>query len=158
MDEAKRYPKEAFFTRARSNIAARIPLVHPETGEKTDEWIDVLGMDSDPMVRYQSESFRRGLEIARISDPEKKQQAIDRNRAEEAATALAAWSFEGPCTMDAKIAVLIECPRMVREIIRVCYEDSHFFKREPSPSSPGPKSNSDSAPMPTAPNKPSEKA
>lgn len=128
-------------TREAANAPLRLPLTDPHTGVQGNDWLDVLGADSDVFGAERLASNRRILEYTRSLKA--KQAADGRKFTEAELTALAdafnkeekvrliaslvcGWSDQTPCTRDAVIAFLTEAP-LIADYIDAVATDRRLF-------------------------------
>lgn len=117
----------AFFTRQASNEGIIVPLVTP-TGEATEHWIRMRGVDSD-VFRDVEVSSRRGLIAIAQKPPEERKEAIEAEKIKLIACLVIAWSFEQECTLENVCAFLKEAPQIADEIDRIASKRALFFAK-----------------------------
>lgn len=69
----------AFHTRSVANEGVELPLYTP-TGEKTDEWLRVRGIDSDEFRSAEADAKRDAFKIASIEDPLERSHLIEESK------------------------------------------------------------------------------
>jgi hypothetical protein len=120
---------DAFKTREASNTGVRVALRLP-TGQETDQWMQILGFDSDAFQEAADEGRRRRLETAaKVDNPADKEprSAQREDGIKLTAAAVAAWSFDAPCTPDNVAAFLHDAPHIVEQIDAVVFNRASFF-------------------------------
>jgi hypothetical protein len=133
----------AFFTRDAANAGIVIELTLP-TGEKTDQWLRVRGVDSDAYREAEAASFRSHMEVMQIKDPEAQKKArlgIDRG---VLASLVSSWSFSDPCTPENVVKFFKNAPQVEKLVDQASFNRALFFKKRPDNSSGTPKPNSGS--------------
>ena len=117
---------EAFFTREKANDGIKVPL-HLPTGEKSEHWIEIYGVDSDAFRRAELEARREGVKLATIQDPIEKDQAqVDLTRTLRASL-IRAWSFDQELTRETASEFLRNAPQIAETIDRVSSNRALFF-------------------------------
>lgn len=143
------------FTRDTANRGVRIPLVDSRTGKETEQWLLVLGTDSDSYRAQQRENQRRLIEIVKASrGPDQKSSEAAFEKALEAETprmhrlALASlvggWSLEDGCTKANVLQLLEQAPGIEDTLERYEKDQSLFFAAASTGSTASPSINSDS--------------
>jgi hypothetical protein len=120
---------DAFKTREASNTGIRVALRLP-TGQETDQWMQILGFDSDAFQEAADEGRRRRLEAAAKSGKDGAPESRPAQREDGirlTAAAVGAWSFEAPCTLDNVAAFLRDAPHIVEQIDAVVFNRAAFF-------------------------------
>lgn len=125
---------DAFKTREASNAGIRVYLKLP-TGQVTDQWMQVLGFDSDAFQEAVDEGRRR-----RLDEQAKAAGGVPGSLADSAlkaahredgirltAAAVSAWSFDTPCTPENVDAFLHDAPHIVEQIDAVVFNRAAFF-------------------------------
>jgi len=150
--------KSAFFTRGGSNTGVRVPIRLPN-GDESDEWLNVLGIDSDQWREAYAEAKRAAITIATLGKDENGKEAPEARdvrrkalREEELkldASLVSGWSFQEECTRETVIELLREAPYLVQIIDNVSSDRARFLgvKSSNSPSTQNGVSNSTSAQM-----------
>lgn len=116
---------EAFFTADRANEGIRLPLLLP-TGERSDHWLEIYGIDSDVFRLTDAELRREG---ARIADLPKEQhtKALDDLTMRLRASLIKAWSFPEECTDENKLMFLRKAPHLGLAIDKLASNRALFF-------------------------------
>lgn len=124
---------QAFFTRSLANEGKTIPLSTPD-GVKTNEWIKVLGVDSDP---YKLANTKAQREISVLvnevkenpdTDVDPKILEIERNRL---ASIVVAWSFGIECTFENVVKFLKEAPQIADVLDIYVHKRELYFAKKP---------------------------
>lgn len=162
--------KESFFTRDRANKGIEVPLYDPATGKKTEEWLRVLGKDSDAYRAEKVASQERLIELVRdipasfAKDSRDKEidRKIDEARPDEerrlVASLVSGWSFAEKCTRKAVIEFFENAPQVQDLVDEVASKRVLFFANESSISADSPKLNSDlTSPSKTTEDSPQDK-
>lgn len=156
--------KSRYNTRDAHNKGARVYLQDPLSDAKTDDWIEILGIDSDELCMYECDGVARSLEIRNATEYVKGPDGKPTTKIDEDATAarkrrlrfdaaidraayaIKAWSFSESPTHREIVDWLRTFPRLVETINVQTYNDALFLaNREPS-SSTGPESSSSATP------------
>lgn len=146
---------EAFYTRQRANEGIKLPLYLP-TGEPTEHWIHIRGIDSDEFRLAEVESRRDALRVASIEDPRERAKALEEAKIDLLAHLVIGWSFDKECTHEAVKEFLREAPQIADAIDRAASQRALFFAKESSNSQNSPKPSSDSTNDQKGVDKPSE--
>lgn len=148
---------EAFYTRQKANEGIKLPL-HLPSGEPTEHWLHIRGVDSDEFRLAEAESRRDALRVASIEDPRERAKAIDQAKIDLLAHLVIGWSFDKECTLEAVKEFLREAPQIADAIDRAASQRALFFGVKSSSSQDSPKPSSDSTNDQKEASKPSEKA
>lgn len=134
----QKQPQSAFFTRAKANEGVDLPLLTP-SGETTEHWIKIRGVDSDAVKQYEAESRRRVFEAASNVTDKSIFAKMEEDEALGLLVALVmAWSFDEPCTPDNVRKFLREAPQIAEQINRLSTRRSLFFGNSSQSSTPSP--------------------
>jgi len=133
----------AFFTRGVANEGVQLPLYLP-TGEKSEHWVRVLGVDSDAFRNAEAESRRDAFRIAQIEDLADRAKAIADSKRRLVASLVVAWSFDRPCNVDEVEAFFREAPQIMDAIDLAASKRALFFGAGSSSSRPTPSTSSSS--------------
>jgi len=119
---------EEFFTREVANEGLLMPLKLPN-GEPSDEWIRVLGRDSDQFRAAELIANRKALNaLESFTGDAHAAEEIGVNLQRECIAALiSAWSFELELTLDNKLRVLREAPQIADAINLLAGDRARFF-------------------------------
>lgn len=134
---------EEFFTRERANDGIEVPLYLP-SGEKSEHWIRIRGVDSDHFREAEAESRRKAVKVAAIEDPAEQRRAIAKAKIELIAHLVISWSFGEECEYEAVVGFLKQAPQIADAIDRVASHRALFFAKGSSSSQPSPNTNSSS--------------
>lgn len=148
--------RERFQTRAKANAGAKLQLWDPIKGEMSDEWLLLLGKDSDVAHKVELDLDRqvrkrlsgidsKDKEALAKATKELEDSAPDRVR-EQIASLVVDWSWadEQPCTRDNVIEFLREAPQVADSIDTLTSNRALFFALAAKTSSPSQKQPSDS--------------
>lgn len=130
-------PMEQFFTRGRANAGVKVPLYLP-SGEESEHFLMVHGVDSDEFRAADMMSRRENLKIAEIKDLAKRDIAIADLTRTLRAKLVISWSFDMPCTFENVYNFLKEAPQIADGIDRVASNRKAFFAEGLLSSSPTP--------------------
>lgn len=133
----------AFFTRGVANEGVQLPLYLP-TGEKSEHWVRVLGVDSDAFRAAEAESKRDAFRIAGIESREERAAEIAKSKRRLIASLVCAWSFPQECTADAVDAFFQEAPQIMDAIDFAASKRALFFVGRSNSSQPSPSTSSGS--------------
>lgn len=125
----------AFFTRSRANEGRRLPLTLPD-GTKTNEWLLVLGYDSDRVVAARAKYRALAIENASKDATQQLDPAsfASSTKFTVLGPAVADWSLESPCTEENVLELLTECPTIADDVERLVYDRIGFFENSSTPS------------------------
>jgi hypothetical protein len=151
--------KELYFTRRAANRGAKLFLTDPLTAKKTEDFLVVLGIDSDEARRAEAEFQRKVRDTYADLDDEDKEakrdkvlavlaESSDADQLEKAARLVIGWggpNFADPFTKEAVKEVLGEAPQLVDAVVVFSANRADFFAAGPSDSATTPKPTSDSA-------------
>jgi hypothetical protein len=143
MNDATKNPMEAFHTRAKANDGIRVPLYLP-TGEKSEHWIEIYGVDSDAFRLADAASRREGFKIAQLESQEARDKATAALTCRLRSKLVKNWSFDMECTEENVYQFLEEAPQIGDAIDRTASSRSVFFGIGSLGSSPTPSSSSSS--------------
>ena len=135
--------KSLFYTREAANKGTKVPLFTPD-GKATEEWLLVLGVDSDEFRRAETRSRRAALEIAQIEDKAERDEVADRYRLELIASLIVSWSFDEECTLEEKVEFLREAPQVADLVDQIALNRKAFFGEGSSSSTSSQKQSSGS--------------
>jgi hypothetical protein len=116
----------AFLTRQTANEGVVIPLRLP-TGEKTDQWIRIVGAESDAFRASFANLKRALLAIGQIEDKAVREAAEADEGRKMTASLVIGWSFEQEPTFDNVIAFLRDAPQIEKQIDAAAQNRSLFF-------------------------------
>ena len=122
--------KEQFFTRTKANKGVKIPLVS-STGEETDEWIQVLSIQSDAYRKISTEERRKAITAGMAGE------AYQLDEVRVNASLICAWSFDDECKPEDVYEFLIEAPQIADEVSMKAMDSASFFAPTPTSSSKG---------------------
>jgi len=125
---------EQFYTRDKANEGLTLPLYLPN-GQKTEDFLIILGVDSDAFRKVNIEEQRKvstTMEIAtKIEDEDERKAFIDKREQDSKNTVLAAlikdWSFTQDCTTEEKIKFLENAPQIADAINTFAADRKRFF-------------------------------
>lgn len=121
---------DAFFTRQKANEGIKVSLYLP-SGQKTDQWIEIYGVDSDVFRSAEVEAKREAMRVAMTTEEGDKER-VGKEKVEEIkvrliAVLVKAWSFPQPCTVENVIAFLKEAPHISDTIDQLSSKRALFF-------------------------------
>lgn len=115
-----------FFTRGKANEGLQLPLYLP-TGLKSDQWVRVLGIDSDVFRVAESESRRDAFRVATIENEAERTAAMTTSKVKLIASLISEWSFDKPCTQANVMAFLTEAPQIMDAVDLAASKRALFF-------------------------------
>ncbi|QIQ65284.1 hypothetical protein 19_00019 [Pseudomonas phage Epa19] len=142
-DTTKKTGMEAFFTRSIANEGIELPLYAP-TGEKTEHWLRVRGIDSDEFRTAEANSKRDAFQIASVEDLAERTRLIAESQRKLVASLVVGWSFEQECTLENVMAFFREAPQIQEAVDRTASRRALFFAGRSSSSPLSPSTSSDS--------------
>jgi hypothetical protein len=116
-----------FFTRDRANAGVRIPLYTP-SGRKTDQWIQIRGVDSDEFRAADTKAKRDAVRLASIKDEKERDEAVYELTTRLTASLVIAWSFPEECTEENIIAFFKQAPQICSSIDITASDRGYFFR------------------------------
>lgn len=149
MTDQPKNTMEAFFTREKANAGIQVPL-HLPTGERSEHWVEIYGVDSDAFRTADAMSRREGVRIAQIEDHAARDLATAELTRRLRASLVKSWSFPQECTPENVVAFLKEAPQIGEAIDRVSSNRTLFFGIASQGSSRSPSTNSSSTSSPKA--------
>lgn len=114
-----------FFTRNNANEGIELPLYLP-TGEKTEHWLRIVGVDSD-LFRHQELVETRGVIKLRGKPQEEVDKAASESKLRLLAAIIVGWSFPEECSEENKINLLREAPQIAEAVNRHSADRTLFF-------------------------------
>ena len=148
---------EAFFTREKANEGVEVPLYLP-SGEKSNHWIRIRGVDSDHFRLAEADSRRQAMNIATIDDTLERAKAIADAKLALIAELVISWSFEQECTLENVKDFFRQAPQIADAVDQVASKRALFFGRGSSNSQSSLSQSSDSTKNQKDQSKPSEQA
>ncbi len=119
-----------FLTRPIANEGVEIPLFNAE-GKKTGHWLRVVGEDSDIFREGQTKLYRTALKNSELPE-EEADSKFGVVSLEVLASCIIDWSFEEAPTLDEKVSLLKDAPRIKDKIEEVITSKSLFIKKKPT--------------------------
>lgn len=119
----------AFYTRKSANDGVKLPLELPD-GTPTDEWLIILGVDSDAFREAETAELRRAIEADYSSD-EERDRAANESKRRLAAALIGGWSFDEEKTPETAFKFLTEAPHIQRQVDMLAIQRKRFFKKGP---------------------------
>jgi len=116
----------AFYTRTPANKGALLTLVDPVTGKQTDQYLHVLGLESDKFRAALAAKHQRNMEILQMPEPEQKA-ASDDAELELYASLVSDWSFEEPITVAGVKELFLEAPQIKQEVDKFAGQRANFM-------------------------------
>lgn len=125
---------DKFFTRKAHNEGIKLPLILP-SGEETEHWLRIRGIDSDVFKAANAEVKRKMLmkaqDVLEKGGPDAKAAFSDTEREEGRLEVLASlvitWSFEAPCEKENIMNFLREAPQIASKIDELAGNRRLFF-------------------------------
>lgn len=114
-----------FFTRNNANEGIELPLYLP-TGEKSEHWLKIVGVDSD-LFRHQELVEKRGVLKLRGKPQAEVDKAAEESRLRLLAAIIIDWSFPEECTTENKINLLREAPQIAEAVNNYSADRTLFF-------------------------------
>lgn len=143
MTDSKKTGMESFFTRSIANEGIELPLYSP-TGEKTEHWLRVRGIDSDEFRAAEASAKRDAFQIASVEDLVERARLINESQRKLVASLVVGWSFEQECTPEAVMEFFREAPQIQEAVDRAASRRALFFAGRSSSSQHLPSTSSDS--------------
>lgn len=143
MTEKAKTGMDAFFTRSIANEGIELPLYSP-TGEKTEHWLRVRGIDSDEFRMAEANSKRDAFQVASVEDHMERARLIAESQRKLISSLVVGWSFEQECTQAAVMDFFREAPQIQEAVDRAASRRSLFFAGRSSSSPLSPSTSSDS--------------
>lgn len=130
---------QQFFTREKANNGIKLPLYTP-TGEKTDHWLLIRGVDSDTYQACQrsllSEQANIKADLQIIEDKQERKKIAAQKLEDQENTLIASlvvdWSFKTQCNEKNIKKLLVEAPQIKQAINTISTKRSLFFNSGPS--------------------------
>lgn len=119
---------ESFFTREKANSGVEVPLYRPD-GSKSEHTIRIRGVDSDVFRAAEADARRKGMDIALISDPQERSQAIQEAKLRLVSSLVISWSFEKECTPENVMEFFRNAPQIADAVDQVASKRSLFFAK-----------------------------
>lgn len=130
---------DRYRTREKANIARRVPLYDPATGEATEDWLDVRSSMSDAFKRARAEALQAASDIAMDPDVAGREEALARVQSRMHAALVADWSFDVPCTEENVAEFLHDSPHVTSLVVGIADRGALFFGNASASLSDGPK-------------------
>ncbi|AUR88716.1 hypothetical protein NVP2117O_38 [Vibrio phage 2.117.O._10N.261.45.E9] len=120
-----------FYTRDSAEKGIKLPLILPN-GEKTDEYLVVLGVDSDTFRKANTVAIRSSANV-RMTMPKATEEELaaaqDEIELELIATLVTDWSFETECTKANVIEFLRNAPQLRDAVNIKAASRAAFFEK-----------------------------
>lgn len=113
-----------FATRPACNDGLKIPLVNPVTGETTEEWVLIRGVDSDVFRAKESEIKRRLVTMDDVSSVESELEA------ELISSLIIDWSLDDECNDENKLLLCRDAPLIAQDINRKAANRRAFLEKK----------------------------
>lgn len=132
----------SFYTRSKANDGVRVDLSLP-TGEATDHFIIIRGIDSDNFRDADTKVRRKALSIIEIEDDKVREEMIKESHLDILVSLVIEWSFDDDCTPENIKQLFTEAPQIADTVDRSAAKRSLFFDKgsNSSASSQKPSSN-----------------
>ena len=134
---------EDFYTRPTANAGVKMPLITP-TGERSEHWLQVLGVDSDAFREANAAAQRRAVDIAQISDDAERKAVLADEQRKLVAALVSGWSFDQPCTRDVVAELFRQAPQIQDAVDKIASQRAIFFAISSASSNATPSNNSGS--------------
>lgn len=123
-----------FHTKDRANEGVEMPLYTP-TGEKSDHWLKILGVDSDAYAKAESAMIRAQPAIkaeAKLLETDEERVAFADEKQEYwknkiLASVIVDWSSDEPCTEENVIEFLTKAPQIAKAVDTFISDRRIFF-------------------------------
>lgn len=129
-------PFKEFSTLDEANEGKFLPLYHPKTGEKTEHWLKILGVDSDAYYRAET-AMRRAMpgieaEAKTMKGAEEQLTLVAQEQKKWQRKVLAAvivdWSLDKECNEANKIEFLTKAPQIAKAVDTFISDRRLFFR------------------------------
>lgn len=117
-----------YFTRTPSNNGAKMLLKDPVTNEDTQDYLQVLGLESDPFRQALVLKHKRNMEILTLPESEQPA-ALEDAELDLYASLVTGWSFSEPCTKEAVRELLNEAPQVKSQVDKFAGTRANFIVR-----------------------------
>lgn len=149
---------DAFFTADKAEEGVRIPLVLP-TGEATEHWLLIYGVDSEEFQLADAEVRSREVpKLNEIKDKRERERARLALRRKLRARLVKDWSFPEPCTTKAVEQLFAKAPQIADAVDTIATDRALFFALASTSSSDTAGTSSGSTASPTINANPDEPA
>jgi hypothetical protein len=118
---------DQFYTRSTAEAGVKFELVTP-LGEKTSEYLMVLGIDSDAFKVSEIEAKRKAMDIS-SSEESSMEQRLEIER-ELVASLVTAWSFDEPCTPENVVKFFREAPQICAQVDKFAGNRAVYFAKK----------------------------
>jgi len=127
-EEKKVSSMEQFKIAKHHSTPKRMSLLSP-SGELTDEWIEVIGIESHKMRGRKNELYR---EIAESTKEGTKftGEVQDQFNKKLLATAVTGWSFEEECNEENVIQFFTDAPQIQEAVDAFCVDNGNYFEKK----------------------------
>lgn len=133
---------ESFFTKDQAEQGIQLPL-YDKLGNKTDQWIEIYGVDSEHFRLEEMKSQREMRNHAMTTvDPVELDKGMRKIQTKLVASLIKSWSFAVPCTMEERVRLLTNAPQIEDVINKAAAQRSLFFKSGSTSSAHTPDPNS----------------
>lgn len=120
-----------FITRPQANEGIKIDLMLP-TGEKSEHWLLVAGVDSDIYRKGKAGLMRLALKQGKEKSEDESKENEEYNEAIQRlyASCILDWSFSEGASIDEKVSLLADAPQLRDRLEDVIYSRSLFAKKK----------------------------
>lgn len=122
----KKPAMEAFFTRSIANEGIQLPLYTP-TGEKTEHWLRIRGIDSDEFREAEADAKRDAFRIASMENPVERAKEIKESKLRLISSLVLGWSFEKEFSREAVMDFFREAPQIADAVDNAASRRALFF-------------------------------
>jgi len=127
---------EQFFTAQAAEEGVEIPLYLP-TGEKSEFFIRIRGIDSEKFRIAEAHSKRAAVTIAAIDNDDQRTKTLLAARVKLAASLVISWNLPDECSQANVEKLFTNAPQILEMVDRIASQRSLFFSRKQSASTDG---------------------
>lgn len=138
MTEQTKTTMDDFFTSDKAEEGRKLPLYAP-SGEKTEHWLIVRGIDSDTFKRAEAKAKREGAKLAELETEAERHEKIRELQRRSVASLISAWSFDLEFTEKNVINFLKKAPQIEEAVNSFSARRTLFFAKESKTSTSGSK-------------------
>jgi len=125
-----------FFTADAADAGVDLPLYLP-SGEKTDFFVKIRGVDSQQFRIAEAQAKRRAVTVAQIENDDLRTKAILDERARLACSLVITWNLPEECTPENVALLFSKAPQLLDMVDRIAGQRSLFFSKKQATSSSG---------------------
>lgn len=120
-----------FFTRPKANAGVVVKIPRRPNGQPCEEWVRVLGVDSDAFREAEASERRELMRIGQIADESERKKSAAVNGLEWHRRLMASlvpeWSFDEPCTVENVREAFKNAPYIQDKVEEVANNSALFF-------------------------------